>query len=83
LVNSRYFLNAMALLLLFCCSITSAVRRWLKTQAAAEMGAANEAIHLWWRRAADKTELEKIATKICIDVILYDANQDCNQRLRV
>jgi hypothetical protein len=31
-----------ALLLLFCCSIINAVRRWLKTQAAAEM--ANEAI---------------------------------------
>jgi hypothetical protein len=35
-----------ALLLLFCCSIISAVRRWLKTQTAAEMGAANEAICL-------------------------------------
>jgi hypothetical protein len=33
---------SMALLLLFCCSIISAVRRWLKTQAAAEMGAVNE-----------------------------------------
>jgi hypothetical protein len=33
-----------ALLLLFCCSIIYAVRRWLKTQAAAEMGAANEAM---------------------------------------
>jgi hypothetical protein len=32
------------LLLLFCCSIINAVRRWLKTQAAAEMGAANEAM---------------------------------------
>jgi hypothetical protein len=35
----------MALLFLFCGSIISAVRRWLKTQAAAEMGAANEAMH--------------------------------------
>jgi hypothetical protein len=33
-----------ALLLLFCCSIIYAVRRWLKTQAAAEIGAANEAM---------------------------------------
>jgi hypothetical protein len=32
-----------ALLLLFCCSITGAVRRWLKTQVA-EMGAANKAM---------------------------------------
>jgi hypothetical protein len=34
-----------ALLLLFCCAISNAVRRWLKTQAAAEMGVANEAIY--------------------------------------
>jgi hypothetical protein len=39
-----------ALLLLFYCSIISAVRRWLKTQAAAEMRAANEAMYLWRRR---------------------------------
>jgi hypothetical protein len=36
-VNSHYFFNAMAILFLFCCSITDAVRRWLKTQAAAEI----------------------------------------------
>jgi hypothetical protein len=33
--RSEVFFNAMALLLLFCCSITGAVRCWLKTQAAA------------------------------------------------
>jgi hypothetical protein len=49
------FLNAMALLLLFCCSIISAVRRWLKTQAAAEMGAANEAVYQRLRRVDRST----------------------------
>jgi hypothetical protein len=49
------FFNAMAVLFLFCCSITNAVRRWLKTQAAAEMVAANEAMYLRRRKAAAKT----------------------------
>jgi ABC-type Fe3+ transport system permease subunit len=48
--SDEAFFNATALLLLFCCSITVAVRRWLKTQAAAEMRAANEAMQLRRRR---------------------------------
>jgi hypothetical protein len=35
----------MALLLLFCYSISFAIRRWLKTQAAAKIGAAIEAMY--------------------------------------
>jgi hypothetical protein len=44
------FLNAMAVVLLFCYSITNAVRRWLKTQAAAKTVATNEAVHLRRRK---------------------------------
>ncbi len=35
----------MALLLSFCYTITGAIRRWLKTQAAAKMGATIEAMY--------------------------------------
>jgi hypothetical protein len=34
--------------LLFCYSVTGAIRRWLKTQAAAKIGATIEAMYQLW-----------------------------------
>jgi uncharacterized paraquat-inducible protein A len=59
----------MALLPVFCYSITFALRRWLKTQAAAKMGATIEAMYL---RRWNIIEIFVVSDKVLLFHLIYD-----------